>query len=478
MHARLQALKFLFQLPIFCLTLSASAGSSSASSTAAYTLSPALWYQCTPRTPNAAASVATALTLVQPLSLFGLQKYGVEYGGHGFIAGAFWDLVVLLSLLLHRRMLGVKGVWKTSKHADDHMLRQLFEYLGLRKDQAVVMTQRILLTHAPTAVPPAAASSSSGSAGGPSTTDGHFGSGHFDVNKQGGIATAVPSASAEEESEQPPTSTTDYWQNDVAPLSSAEEDGDEDDNSVAYVEGMGGTSRLPAMPPNAPRCSRYCGPRSGRPVRAYLARTDRCNALLRSVLPYGAYLSLLRSMDPATGAPHKPGRDLYIYTFLLQFVTLLYIIFAFTYLSSDAGSIASVSQQLQYNQFSGSMVLAALAHIVLMVLDRVAYLLRSNALKCVLQAATTFIIHIAVFLVIPTNTGRSFGANPALVVFYLLWAAYLVVGGVQIHHGFGRTPPRDSLRSSGYNSPLPLLFNVYLAIPFLHELRQILDWVW
>jgi hypothetical protein len=37
--------------------------------------------------------------------------------------------------------------------------------------------------------------------------------------------------------------------------------------------------------------------------------------------------------------------------------------------------------------------------------------------------------------------------------------------------------PRDALRSAGYNAPMPQLHALYMAVPFLHELRQVLDWV-
>lgn len=415
-------------------------------------------------------------------------------------------------------MLEVKGTWKMGKNADPRALRQLFEYLGLSKKQAAAQADRVLLQVASSDGQRGEGKSGDGSGkegavplGSPSPHSGAHGRDeqHNDdapsAQPDGAIGDDIAATGAASEDDaavglsgddKEGTATRkgrgkgdedvkedggaeDESEKQTDALAEAEEEGEEEDEEEEEegLSGTAGTRRLPYMPKDAPACSRWCGPRSGRPVRAYFAHTDPLHRLLRSILPYGVYMALLRAVDPHTAAPEKGGRDLYLWTFVLQFTILLYIVFAFTYISSEAGATASVSQQLEYNQFSGSMVLAALAHLVLTVLDRVAYLLRSQALKAGLQIAAALVIHISVFLVIPSQTQRPFTSNPALIMFYLLWVAYLIVGGVQMRQGFAHHPPKDSLRSNGYNSPLPLIFNVYLAIPFLHELREILDWV-
>jgi hypothetical protein len=200
----------------------------------------------------------------------------------------------------------------------------------------------------------------------------------------------------------------------------------------------------------------------------------------RATLPYGVYMFGLRLLRPWSAGIDKPlGRDLYLWTFCVQFATLLYIIFGYAAFTAPAGSsgVGSVSQQLANNQFSGELVLAALGQILLMVADRVAYLFRSHALKAGLHAASALAIHVGIFFYLPPQTQRAFQSNSPLLIFYLLWFAYFCVGGLQLWHGFPRSPPADSLKSAGFNPPMPLLFNIYLAIPFLYELRNVLDWV-
>jgi hypothetical protein len=185
-----------------------------------------------------------------------------------------------------------------------------------------------------------------------------------------------------------------------------------------------------------------------------------------------------RLVDPVGwGVGKAGGRDMYLWTFCAQFTLLLYIILFYSSINASEGDTASVSQQISANQFSGNMVLAVLAQIALIVVDRVAYLRRAHALKLAIQVVTVLAVHVMVFLAVPIVTDRTFGSNPALVVFYLLWVVYFAVSGLQLHHGFDVRPPRASLKSNGYNPPMPLLFNIYLSVPFLHELRAILDWV-
>lgn len=74
-------------------------------------------------------------------------------------------------------------------------------------------------------------------------------------------------------------------------------------------------------------------------------------------------------------------------------------------------------------------------------------------------------------------TDRTFNENSSLIIFYLLYTVYFMISAKQIRQGYRSTPPVNSLRSNGYDPPQSIIHAVYLAIPFLHELRVILDWV-
>jgi hypothetical protein len=91
----------------------------------------------------------------------------------------------------------------------------------------------------------------------------------------------------------------------------------------------------------------------------------------------------------------------------------------------------------------------------------------------VLQLACVLCVHAFVFVAIPLTTNNPFGSNPTLLVFYLLWCAYFALGALQLYYGYSTSPPRFSLLHSGFNEPVPTILTVYLAIPFLHELRMV-----
>ena len=48
--------------------------------------------------------------------------------------------------------------------------------------------------------------------------------------------------------------------------------------------------------------------------------------------------------------------------------------------------------------------------------------------------------------------------NPVGIIFYLVFAAYFLVGTLQLFYGFPRSPPENSLMSKGYDPPIPLLY--------------------
>ena len=48
--------------------------------------------------------------------------------------------------------------------------------------------------------------------------------------------------------------------------------------------------------------------------------------------------------------------------------------------------------------------------------------------------------------------------NPVGIIFYLVIAAYFLVGTLQLFYGFPRSPPENSLMSKGYDPPIPLLY--------------------
>lgn len=207
----------------------------------------------------------------------------------------------------------------------------------------------------------------------------------------------------------------------------------------------------------------------------FLAQRGDAHALARATLPAVILRWWLRVVDPGELGVDSAGRDLYMQTFCLQLLALLCILFGYTTMVQFEGD--TLASQLQNNQFSGSMLLAALAQTVLIVMDRFAYLYRSIGLKALLHFVSAIFIHVAVFFVLPLQLDSPLRTNPVGIIFYLVFAAYFLVGTLQLFYGFPRSPPENSLMSKGYDPPIPLLYRIYLAIPLLLEMRSLLDWV-
>ncbi|EDQ91516.1 uncharacterized protein MONBRDRAFT_2570, partial [Monosiga brevicollis MX1] len=112
---------------------------------------------------------------------------------------------------------------------------------------------------------------------------------------------------------------------------------------------------------------------------------------------------------------------------------------------------------------------------LLIVLDRVIYITRSLTYKLYYHVVMAILIHALVFFWIPSATYRSFGSNAILITLYILKIIYFFLSANQIKSGYPDTVQRNALLQNvtfvGW-----LIFVIYKAIPFLYELRMLLDW--
>lgn len=82
----------------------------------------------------------------------------------------------------------------------------------------------------------------------------------------------------------------------------------------------------------------------------------------------------MKSLFPSI-KEQKPGKDLYAFVAATQFFICLFLIFFFTKMDAD---FTNVTDAIQYNQFSGEMVIALFLQILVMIVDR--YLYKSDTL--------------------------------------------------------------------------------------------------
>jgi len=162
----------------------------------------------------------------------------------------------------------------------------------------------------------------------------------------------------------------------------------------------------------------------------------------------------------------KPGLDFYVQIFFVQVV--LFIVVIFGYQQTD-----HLIQSVKENQLSGSYLTVLFLHLVLIVVDRAIYLHRHIKAKVTLQ----FILLLFVYYLIHSNFTFRIGINQhgPLFAWYLVMCAYFYFSALQICYGY---PPfiGGNWLTKHVHHMYGNFFRIYRAIPFLYELRMMLDW--
>ncbi|EDQ91426.1 uncharacterized protein MONBRDRAFT_2538, partial [Monosiga brevicollis MX1] len=116
-----------------------------------------------------------------------------------------------------------------------------------------------------------------------------------------------------------------------------------------------------------------------------------------------------------------------------------------------------------------------LMQFIVMILDRIFYLKRSMRGKLLVHVVTVIGLHIYIFFVLPIDTNRSFPNNGVLVFIYILYLAYWIFSSMQLRTGYPNFVLGNFLTRS-VSIPAYLVWVIYRAVPFMHEIRVLLDW--
>ena len=205
----------------------------------------------------------------------------------------------------------------------------------------------------------------------------------------------------------------------------------------------------------------------------------------------------------------KPGTDYYASTFIVQFCILIYI---FAFFSQIDGESKDISEALQSNQFSGRMVLALIIQIFIILLERYFYLERTSQAvrlatspsapsskldyillsKLVLHMILLVLVHALIFWYFPINANirildtpyckdlhercSNFEVNRALQGFYVLYCVYFVIVCLQIRDGLPSYRDGTFPLMRHDNIYAKAVFQCYMALPFVFEIRTLVDW--
>ncbi|XP_071784673.1 piezo-type mechanosensitive ion channel component 1-like isoform X3 [Asterias amurensis] len=187
---------------------------------------------------------------------------------------------------------------------------------------------------------------------------------------------------------------------------------------------------------------------------------------------FAPFVSFYNNMlDPTYSAV----TDVYVPMFLCDvFNFILFAVMSYSFGEEQAQT--DVADMITSNSISMFFVLFLLLQFVLMVIDRAIYLRKAVIAKFIFLIAVIIGVHVWLFFLLPKINNRRFIDNTPAQVFYFVKCIYFALSAYQIRSGY---PTRilGNCLCKRYNYINLFLFMGYQAIPFLKEIRMLMDWM-
>ncbi|XP_031574449.1 piezo-type mechanosensitive ion channel component 2-like [Actinia tenebrosa] len=213
------------------------------------------------------------------------------------------------------------------------------------------------------------------------------------------------------------------------------------------------------------------------PSRASTTATDNSqdhdgetlwNKIVRSVRAF-----LHRIYDPETGSG---AVDVYAMMFACQFIIFIIILFSWSAFSSpEPQRQAQFVKIVEENVVPKTFLYMLLTQFILIILDRCFYLRKYVFAKLFYLLFLVVAFHIFMFIIVPYVTKNPFYKNIPAIFMYIFMCMYFGLSAYQIRSGY---PTRilGNFLTKSYTLTSGVLFQGFQAIPFLLELRSVLDW--
>ncbi|XP_063617457.1 piezo-type mechanosensitive ion channel component isoform X4 [Cydia splendana] len=195
------------------------------------------------------------------------------------------------------------------------------------------------------------------------------------------------------------------------------------------------------------------------------------------------WLSVKRYMRPMKSFFQRmlaPGArvtaDVYAYMFLCDFFNFLVVIFGFAAFGTHQGD-GGVKAYLEENKVPIPFLVMLILQFALIVIDRALYLRKFMLGKILFQYGLIIGVHVWMFFVLPFITERAFNALLPPPMWYMIKCVYLLLSAHQIRCGYPRRIIGNFLCKS-YGFLNMVFFKCFMAVPFVFELRTLMDWIW
>ncbi|TSK20074.1 Piezo-type mechanosensitive ion channel component 1 [Bagarius yarrelli] len=173
---------------------------------------------------------------------------------------------------------------------------------------------------------------------------------------------------------------------------------------------------------------------------------------------------------------YRAATDVYALMFLTDVVDFIVIVFGFWAFGKHSAA-ADIASTLSDDQVPEAFLVMLLIQFSTMVIDRALYLRKAVLGKLIFQVILVLGIHIWMFFILPAVTERMFSQNFVAQLWYFVKCIYFTLSAYQIRCGY---PTRilGNFLTKKYNHLNLFLFQGFRLVPFLVELRAVMDWVW
>ncbi|XP_072374107.1 piezo-type mechanosensitive ion channel component 1 isoform X4 [Scyliorhinus torazame] len=172
---------------------------------------------------------------------------------------------------------------------------------------------------------------------------------------------------------------------------------------------------------------------------------------------------------------YRAATDVYALMFLTDVIDFVIIIFGFWAFGKHSAA-ADIASTLSDDQVPEAFLVMVLIQFSTMVIDRALYLRKTVLGKLIFQIILVFGIHFWMFFILPAVTERMFNQNTVAQLWYFVKCIYFALSAYQIRCGY---PTRilGNFLTKKYNHLNLFLFQGFRLVPFLVELRAVMDWV-
>uniref|UniRef100_A0A8C2E4H0 Piezo-type mechanosensitive ion channel component 1 n=1 Tax=Cyprinus carpio TaxID=7962 RepID=A0A8C2E4H0_CYPCA len=175
-------------------------------------------------------------------------------------------------------------------------------------------------------------------------------------------------------------------------------------------------------------------------------------------------------------AEYRAATDVYALMFLTDVVEFIIIVFGFWAFGKHSAA-TDIASSLSEDQVPEAFLVMLLIQFSTMIIDRALYLRKSMLGKLIFQIILVFGIHLWMFFILPAVTERMFNHNSVAQLWYFFKCIYFTLSAYQIRCGY---PTRilGNFLTKKFNHLNLFLFQGFRLVPFLVELRAVMDWVW